>query len=662
MRALWNGVEGDGPPDEIYKISALLQNAFQSNPHSTFTPKLCPRCRPPIGSRAGMPMSKPPAIQPTLTNNTYREGDQVKLQVFITGDPRPRVQWTFNDQPLIQTQHVRVENDETGWSRLYIDGIRPEHAGIYTVFAENDAGEARTGASMHVTPAVTQENERIQTSSSVTIQQSGIPHKEVTRVLTEGYWTDGQLTGSPTPPPIPRHGYQETTTSTMRIEEFGEQDMNEIGFSSIATEPEFIRPFHREYTVNEGEKIRMECLMVGAPRPKVNWYHNDRNINLSQGFVDLSNVGDTYAIVIQNATLTHAGYYKMGAENCRGKTESLTVLHVRPREMVRAHEEYERQQKMMQRRVASPPQRPDSRGTQEFRERIEESVNYEIESQRKAQKHPESRLVTPPPAKRLTQEHHQRTDRREEYEIEQQRRQQGQPPHFTQTLVSAVAAQGEDARFEGVVTGWPAPEIEWTKDGEVINRQTHPDIDFSAIGGRVSLSIPASSLDHAGKYMCTARNTSGVATSSAQLVVRPKTIAPDFIQRLISEEVVEGEQLKWTVRVTGDPEPKVTWLRDGVVIPDCEEVRIIEEGDGIHTLLIVRVEMADCGQFTCLAENIAGEARSTADLVVRPPGADPGNYFHVTKVTQERQVKGEEPTINQAFAIENPRTTPSNFI
>ena len=49
-------------------------------------------------------------------------------------------------------------------------------------------------------------------------------------------------------------------------------------------------------------------------------------------------------------------------------------------------------------------------------------------------------------------------------------------------------------------------------------------------------------------------------------------------------------------------------------------------------MIITKVEPADCGQFTCLAENIAGEARSTADLVVRRRGAEPGSYFHVTKV------------------------------
>ncbi|VDL87268.1 unnamed protein product, partial [Nippostrongylus brasiliensis] len=222
-------------------------------------------------------------------------------------------------------------------------------------------------------------------------------------------------------------------------------------------------------------------------------------------------------------------------------------------------------------------------------------------------------------------------------------------------------------------SGWPAPSVEWTKDGLPFTRASLPDVDISNIGGRVSLFFKKCSTVHSGKYMCTARNASGVATSSAQLVIRQdrycfhrnkrksispnfsaKTIAPDFIQRLISEEVTEGEQLKWTVKVTGDPMPKVTWLRDGIEIPNCEEVRLLDEGNGVHSLVIVRTETADSGQFTCLAENLAGEARSTADLVVRPRGTHPGSYFHITKVTQEKQVEGEQPIRNTAFTIENP--------
>ncbi|GMS80146.1 hypothetical protein PENTCL1PPCAC_2321, partial [Pristionchus entomophagus] len=206
------------------------------------------------------------------------------------------------------------------------------------------------------------------------------------------------------------------------------------------------------------------------------------------------------------------------------------------------------------------------------------------------------------------------------------------------------------------VSGWPAPEMEWSKDGVFITRVSHPHITLSNIGGRVSLNFAQCSLNDSGKYKCLASNNWGVATSSAQLVVRPKTVAPDFISRLISEEIREGERLKWTVRVTGDPLPSVVWLRDGIIIPNCDEVKIMDEGEGLHSMLIHRIEMADSGQFTCLAENSAGEARSTADLVVRPEGAEPGQYFHVTKVTQEKQVGGQ-PVIggrNEAYAIESP--------
>lgn len=174
----------------------------------------------------------------------------------------------------------------------------------------------------------------------------------------------------------------------------------------------------------------------------------------------------------------------------------------------------------------------------------------------------------------------------------------GQPPHFIQTLSSCVAITGDAARFDAVVTGLPQPEIQWSKDGDQISAQTHPHIQFLSQGGRVALVFKQAQPTDSGKYMCTATNTSGVATSSAQFVVRPKTTAPDFVQRLISEELSEGEELKWTVRVSGEPDPKITWLRNGHPIPNCDEVRLVSEGNGTHSLIIARVEPADGGQFT----------------------------------------------------------------
>ncbi|PAV58522.1 hypothetical protein WR25_25180 isoform C [Diploscapter pachys] len=392
-----------------------------------------------------------------------------------------------------------------------------------------------------VTQTVTQTRETDEETASVKQRDSMLVASDV-----EGYWTDGY---TPTPPPLPAHRLP-------------------LGESPIMSEPEFIRAFQREYTAEEGESFSIECVLVGNPRPKIRLFFNENQIRLNEKneFAQISQINDTIRVSIKNATLEHAGYYKLIAENKRGVTETLTVVHVRPRGLSREVKQ-------------GTPKRPTEKTTI-----TEEFAMFEYEQQRRPQKHEGgSRLITPPPAKRAIQTHRNDQELLEQYELEERRRQaaaaaaaslqatsgatsatsagsstvSGHPPHFTQTLVSAVAADGDSARFEAVVTGWPAPTVEWTKDGVALTRNTLPDIQISNIGGRVALVFDKCQPIHGGKYMCTARNTSGVATSSAQLVVRPKTTAPDFIQRLISEEIEEGAQLKWTVRVTGDPEPTV---------------------------------------------------------------------------------------------------------
>lgn len=53
-----------------------------------------------------------------------------------------------------------------------------------------------------------------------------------------------------------------------------------------------------------------------------------------------------------------------------------------------------------------------------------------------------------------------------------------------------------------------------------------------------------------------------------------KTMAPDFVERLISEEIEEGNSLRWTIQVSGEPEPTITWLRDGQPILGVQGVSL----------------------------------------------------------------------------------------
>uniref|UniRef100_A0A914YQH0 Ig-like domain-containing protein n=1 Tax=Panagrolaimus superbus TaxID=310955 RepID=A0A914YQH0_9BILA len=493
----------------LYKVSARNQAGETQNFCQIYVQPATPTKKTPPATlpKPKTPIPEAPAFSPSLVNQTIEEGQKTLFQVRTTGSPTPKVTWKFKEHPIKSSDTMKIQQEEeTGWSRLIIDNVGPHHTGLYTVEAINESGEARSGATLIVTPPGG--------------QTQGLQQRSVTMIQSEGFWSDGAYTaGTPTPPPIPQHRNIKTT-----IEEYQQQDVGELGYSSIANAPEYVRSFHKEYTVNEGEKTQVDCLMVGNPRPKVYWYFNDKPIKSNYQFAEFINVGDTYSIVFTPAKLENAGFYKMVAENIKGKTESSTVIHVRPRSLI--------------------PQPKASRKPHIIEhQKIIETFGATDYSEIIPQKH-RSGLSTPPPAKRLhgmnqqslSQSYHsgqhQQHQQQQRQQIEEEfmdrtitsQQKIGTPPHFSQTLVSQVTTVGDAAKFDGVVTGTPAPEIQWTKDGVALTKQSHPHIDFSNIGGRISLSFKYTTLADSGKYMASAMSTGGIATSSAQLVVRRKLI------------------------------------------------------------------------------------------------------------------------------------------
>ena len=94
-----------------------------------------------------------------------------------------------------------------------------------------------------------------------------------------------------------------------------------------------------------------------------------------------------------------------------------------------------------------------------------------------------------------------------------------------------------------------------------------------------------------------------------------KLIPPGFIEKLKTSQVQEGEPLRLEVRVSGEPEPEVTWYRDGTKIVSSPDFKIQQEGDK-HTLQIPEAFLDDAGKISVQAVNPAGEATCTATLHV----------------------------------------------
>lgn len=96
-------------------------------------------------------------------------------------------------------------------------------------------------------------------------------------------------------------------------------------------------------------------------------------------------------------------------------------------------------------------------------------------------------------------------------------------------------------------------------------------------------------------------------------------IPPAFTEKLQPQYRREGEAVKLTVRVSGQPPPTVTWFREGRRLVSSPDFEIKQEGD-FHSLYIPEVFYEDSGKFTVRAENPAGEAINAANLMVEGEG------------------------------------------
>ncbi|XP_075072547.1 myopalladin [Mixophyes fleayi] len=105
---------------------------------------------------------------------------------------------------------------------------------------------------------------------------------------------------------------------------------------------------------------------------------------------------------------------------------------------------------------------------------------------------------------------------------------------------------------------------------------------------------------------------------------RPLMAAPVFTKTLQDLTSSEGQLVVFESRVKGSPSPKVEWYREGTLIEDSPDFRILQkkprsmaEPEEICTLVIAEVFSEDSGMFTCTASNKYGTTSSTAFLTVK---------------------------------------------
>ncbi|XP_037720926.1 twitchin isoform X30 [Drosophila subpulchrella] len=92
---------------------------------------------------------------------------------------------------------------------------------------------------------------------------------------------------------------------------------------------------------------------------------------------------------------------------------------------------------------------------------------------------------------------------------------------------------------------------------------------------------------------------------------------PEFTKPLHDLTIRDGEQLILTCHVKGDPEPQITWSKNGKSI-SSSDIMDLKYKNGIATLTINEVFPEDEGVFTCTATNSISAVETKCKLTIKP--------------------------------------------
>ncbi|EMP34679.1 Hemicentin-2 [Chelonia mydas] len=168
-----------------------------------------------------------------------------------------------------------------------------------------------------------------------------------------------------------------------------------------------------------------------------------------------------------------------------------------------------------------------------------------------------------------------------------------------------IAIVNDSLRIPCHATGFPAPRVQWLKNGGELDGVVMPE------DGRM-LWIPRVRLRDGGLYACEAGSEAGGARAEVQVSVQERP----------SVRFVGGEDLSVAFRhsvavqclATGVPAPSLSWWKDGIALQATGSLLQIE-----------KVDVVDEGVYSCVATNPAGEGRRDVRLkVLVPPNIEPG--------------------------------------
>lgn len=91
---------------------------------------------------------------------------------------------------------------------------------------------------------------------------------------------------------------------------------------------------------------------------------------------------------------------------------------------------------------------------------------------------------------------------------------------------------------------------------------------------------------------------------------------PVFSKPLKDVEILDGEKLALSCSVNGDPEPQISWTKNGQKI-SSSEIMELKYKNGVASLTINEVFPEDDGVYVCIATNSIGSTETKSKVTIK---------------------------------------------
>ncbi|EAT43213.1 AAEL005317-PA, partial [Aedes aegypti] len=533
-------------------------------------------------------LGAPPKFERLLSDILAAEGEKCQFECAVSGDPRPNIKWFVNNREIVENPRVHSVYRDDGVVKLIIEQVFPDDKGVYTAKAFNPSGEAKCFSNLIV--------------------------KSINAAEFES---------------VP-------------------------AFLSDSVVCPTFKELFADRVVKLHESTKFECIVVGKPQPKIKWFFNDQPVQGHDFLVSTS--GDRQVLTIPEVSPELAGKITCFAENEAGNAQCVAYVRLAdafgvsllPMQPLITAESMLQVDNSGSSFVTLQKQVTTSSSSYSSSTLVENGVSQSevhsksahldrsfkqvggqapeiAETKQFAQFHLANNQ--PPMIQQETSilniANNNASELHETIIANSGQISTGKParrssaPRFVSPFNGKIVDQGADVAFEGIIDGYPTPEVKVTKN----DVELQPDGERIAVSyslNKIVVELKNVSTNDAGRYTATASNAAGASSTTADLVVKKSIFPPVFGRRLQAQSVHRGERIILDAEVSGTPEPTVAWFKDNR--PVQEALRpgsyTLQQVGPTCKLIFEQIDFADAGKFMIVARNTGGEAQSIADIAV----------------------------------------------